>query len=135
MKWDKKQKPKPGDVRFVKQFLFFPKCLRTIGNSEILTYKWLETVYIKQAYTSLATDNLSELFGPEMATSEQAPRTQGATEQADNARVSGHAEQAADLLRKLLREHRGDASVCNHNCNNRKYHTYSWKDLGWVIDV
>ncbi len=28
---------------------------------------------------------------------------------ADKARVSGHAEQAADLLRKLLREHRSDA--------------------------
>jgi hypothetical protein len=52
MKWNKKEKPKPGDVRFVKQFLFMPKCLKTIGQNDTLTYRWLETVCIKQAYTA-----------------------------------------------------------------------------------
>jgi len=52
MKWNKKEKPKPGDVRFVKQFLFLPKCLKTIGPNDTLTYRWLEIVYIKQTFTT-----------------------------------------------------------------------------------
>lgn len=55
MKWDKKEKPKPGDVRFVKQFLFLPKCLKTIGQNDTLTCRWFETAFIKQAFLHQTT--------------------------------------------------------------------------------
>lgn len=43
MRWNKKPKPQLGDVRIVKKFLWFPKCI----NGE---YRFLEVAIFKQKY-------------------------------------------------------------------------------------
>jgi hypothetical protein len=50
MKWEQKTKPDLGDVRVIKQFLFFPKCLPVCGLTDTMTWRWLENVTVKQVF-------------------------------------------------------------------------------------
>lgn len=43
MRWKQKPKPKEGDIRIIKKFLFFPKKIED-------ETRWLESAYIVQEY-------------------------------------------------------------------------------------
>ena len=50
MRWSKSKKPKDGDTRTRKKFIWFPTCLPYECNSSIEEWRWLETCLVEEMF-------------------------------------------------------------------------------------